>query len=88
MYVSAPPLGGADGCLVRVLDISNNARSCCLARCLYIYLVGKVVMWVLVWVDDALIADNDSATRTAFVKALSKRFPTEDKGDCQWLLNP
>ena len=44
-------------------------------------------MWLAVWVDDTVIVDNDSALRDRFVAALSKRFPTEDKGELTWILN-
>ena len=57
--------------------------------CLYI-LHGKdssLVLWVCVYVDDALICDNSSSLRTRFVRDLSKRFPTEDKGELSWILN-
>ena len=55
--------------------------------CLYVYCAGAIVLWVAIYVDDALIADNDSATRDRFVADLSKRFPTEDKGALKWILN-
>jgi hypothetical protein len=45
------------------------------------------ILWVLIYVDDALIADNDSSLRDRFVADLSKRFPTEDKGELTWILN-
>ena len=55
--------------------------------CLYTYRDGAKILWVLVYVDDALIADNDTALRARFVKDLSARFPTEDKGDLAWILS-
>jgi transposase InsO family protein len=59
--------------------------------CLYTYRDGRdgdaKILWVLVYVDDALIADNDAALRDRFVKDLSARFPTEDKGDLAWILS-
>ncbi len=59
--------------------------------CLYTYRDGRngdaKLLWVLVYVDDALIADNDAALRDRFVKDLSARFPTEDKGDLAWILS-
>ena len=55
--------------------------------CLYTYSHGDHVMWVCIYVDDALIVDNHPTTRARFVDALSKRFPTEDKGELQWILN-
>jgi len=44
-------------------------------------------LWVLIYVDDALIADDDSSLRDRFVADLSERFPTEDKGELTWILN-
>jgi hypothetical protein len=55
--------------------------------CLYTYVCGSIILWVLIYVDDALICDNDVTTRTRFVNDLSKRFPTEDKGELEWILN-
>jgi hypothetical protein len=43
-------------------------------------------MWLLVWVDDIIIADNDSALRDQFVKDMDERFPTDDKGKLEWVL--
>ena len=47
---------------------------------------GASRLWVLCYVDDILIADNDDGLRTRFVDALSARFPTEDKGPLSWIL--
>ena len=55
--------------------------------CLYTYVAGAALLWVVIWVDDAVIVDSDTALRTRFVSDLSKRFPTEDKGDLTWILN-
>ena len=55
--------------------------------CLYTYQSGNLVLWVLVYVDDILIADNCSKLRARFVADISKRFPTEDKGKLEWILN-
>ena len=55
--------------------------------CLYTYRSGNLVLWVLVYVDDILIADNCSTLRARFVADISKRFPTEDKGELEWILN-
>ena len=55
--------------------------------CLYIYRSGNLVLWVLVYVDDILIADNCPTLRARFVADISKRFPTEDKGELEWILN-
>ena len=54
--------------------------------CLFIYARDGLVMWCLVYVDDALIADNDPKLRARFVKELGARFPTEDKGELAWIL--
>jgi len=51
------------------------------------YHIGNDVLWVLVYVDDALIVDNSPTLRQRFVDDLSKRFPIEDKGDLSWILN-
>ena len=55
--------------------------------CLYTYSSGTDVLWVLVYVDDALIADNSPSLRTRFVADLSARFPTVDKGELAWILH-
>ena len=55
--------------------------------CLYVFRKGGELLWVLVYVDDALIVDNSAQLRKRFVDDLSKRFPTEDKGDLEWILN-
>ena len=53
----------------------------------YTYQSGNLILWVLVYVDDILIADNCSKLRARFVADISKRFPTEDKGELEWILN-
>ena len=55
--------------------------------CLYTYQSGNLILWVLVYVDDILIADNCPKLRARFVADISKRFPTEDKGELEWILN-
>ena len=55
--------------------------------CLYLFTAGTAVLWVCIYVDDGLLCDNDAALRDRFVAALSARFPTEDKGELQWMLN-
>ena len=47
--------------------------------CLYVYTRGNLILWVLIYVDDAVICDNCPTLRDRFVSDLSKRFPTEDK---------
>ena len=48
--------------------------------CLFTYTAETSILWLLVWVDDIIQVDNDSALRERFTSELSKRFPTEDKG--------
>ena len=55
--------------------------------CLYVFAVGLHVLWVLIYVDDGLLLDNHSPLRKRFVDDLSARFPTEDKGELEWMLN-
>jgi hypothetical protein len=55
--------------------------------CLYVYATGADILWVLVYVDDALIVDNSPPLRRRFVGNLANRFPIEDKGDLSWILN-
>ena len=40
--------------------------------CLYVYRQGASLLYVVVWVDDCVIADNQSALRLDFVTALGK----------------
>jgi hypothetical protein len=54
--------------------------------CLFMYSSGDRVLWLLVWVDDTVIVDNDPSLRTQFMEALSARFPVEDKHDLEWIL--
>ena len=55
--------------------------------CLYVFEAAGSILWVCVYVDDALIADNDPELRARFVTDLSARFPTEDKGELGWILS-
>ena len=55
--------------------------------CLYVFEAAGSILWVCVYVDDALIADNDPDLRARFVTDLSARFPTEDKGELGWILS-
>ena len=56
--------------------------------CLYTFTATTgAILWVCVYVDDALLADSNSALRDRFVTDLSARFPTEDKGELTWILN-
>ena len=55
--------------------------------CLYTYTspTGSI-LWLLVWVDDTIIVDNDMGLRERFVADLGKRFPIEDKHELEWIL--
>ena len=55
--------------------------------CLYVFEAAGSILWVCVYVDDALIADSNPELRTRFVADLSARFPTEDKGELSWILS-
>ena len=56
--------------------------------CLYTYTSPSgEILWIAVYVDDALICDNSPELRARFVADLSERFPTEDKGELSWILN-
>ena len=57
--------------------------------CLYTYTRPSdgAILWVLIYVDDALLCDSSSGLRESFVADLSQRFPTEDKGELSWILN-
>lgn len=54
--------------------------------CLFTLSRGKSILWVIVWVDDCVIVDNDPTLRNEFVSYLSKVFPVEDKGNLDWVL--
>ena len=54
--------------------------------CLYTYQSGSSILWLLVWVDDTIIVDNDVGLRERFVADLGRRFPVEDKRDLSWIL--
>lgn len=41
---------------------------------------------MVVWVDDCVIVDNCSKLRDSFVSDLGRRFPVEDKGNLDWIL--
>ena len=55
--------------------------------CLYTYTspTGSI-LWLLVWVDDTIIVDNDEGLRERFVADLGTRFPIEDKHELEWIL--
>ena len=54
--------------------------------CLFTYSSGSGLLWILVYVDDALIVDNDAALRARFVADLARRFPVDDRGELEWML--
>ena len=54
--------------------------------CLFIYAKDGLILWMLVYVDDCLIVDNDGSLRSRFVTDLGKRFPVDDRGNLEWLL--
>jgi hypothetical protein len=54
--------------------------------CLFTYAKDKIILWVLVYVDDCLIVENDESLRSRFVTDLGKRFPVDDRGELEWLL--
>ena len=54
--------------------------------CLFTYAKSGLVLWMLVYVDDCIIVDNDESLRARFVADLSKRFPVDDRGELAWML--
>lgn len=54
--------------------------------CLYVYSRGICTLYVVVWVDDCVIVDNSPRLRDTFVQDLGKRFPVDDKGTLDWIL--
>ena len=54
--------------------------------CLFMYSAGELILWLLVWVDDLIIVDNDTPLRTRFIKELTDRFPTEDRGELSYVV--
>lgn len=55
--------------------------------CLFTYSADESMLWVVVWVDDCVICDNDHRLRSRFVAYLSETFPVEDKGELNWILH-
>ena len=47
---------------------------------------AKLVMLIVIWVDDVICADADSAVRQRFAADLGKKFPIEEKTDLTWVL--
>lgn len=54
--------------------------------CLYTYSNNGSLLSIVVWVDDCVIMDNCQELRRAFVKDLNCRFPVDDKGTLEWIL--
>ena len=54
--------------------------------CLFTYTQSGQILWMLVYVDDCIIVDNDESLRARFVADLSKRFPVDDRGELTWML--
>lgn len=55
--------------------------------CLFTYRRGNSLLFMVVWVDDCVIADNDPQLRDEFVSWLETKFPVEDKSELQWILH-
>ena len=55
--------------------------------CFYTYTspTGSI-LWLLVWVDDTIIVDDDEGLRERFVTDLGARFPIDDKHELEWIL--
>jgi hypothetical protein len=54
--------------------------------CLFVYTENEGTLYIVSWVDDLVIADNNSKLRNRFVDELNKRFPIDDKGALEWVL--
>ena len=54
--------------------------------CLFIYTRSTSILWLVLWVDDCVIVDNDPSLRTEFLTYLNSQHPTEDKGALDWVL--
>ena len=54
--------------------------------CLFTYAKSGLTLWMLVYVDDCIIVDNDESLRARFVADLSRRFPVDDRGELTWML--
>jgi hypothetical protein len=56
--------------------------------CLYTYTdTHGHILWIAVYVDDGLLVHSSTPLRDRFVRDLSRRFPTEDKGELSWILS-
>lgn len=54
--------------------------------CLFTFSRGQSLIWLVIWVDDCVIIDNDDDLRREFIDYLSGVHPTEDKGELNWVL--
>ena len=54
--------------------------------CLYTKVDGKVILILLIWVDDILICSNDDAQLCNVKRSLSERFRMKDLGLLNWFL--
>lgn len=54
--------------------------------CLFTFTRGQSMIWLVLWVDDCVIVDNDPGLREEFLSYLSNVHPTEDKGELNWVL--
>lgn len=54
--------------------------------CLFVYSRGTSLLWLVIWVDDCVIVDNDQGLRDEFIQYLHAVHPTEDKGELNWVL--
>ena len=53
--------------------------------CLFTYARSSSLLWLVLWVDDCVLIDNDPSLRADFMRYLGTCHPTEDKGDLDWI---
>ena len=54
--------------------------------CLFFLVRVTLVMIIVIWVDDIICADSDTALRDKFASDLAKKFPVEEKTELTWVL--
>lgn len=58
---------------------------------LFTYRRGESIIWVIVWVDDSFIADNDPELRAEFVEWGKRLWAVDSRSktsrDLQWILH-
>ena len=54
--------------------------------CLFVHTSDTSILWLVLWVDDFVLVDNDPALHISFLRYLSSRHPTDDQGDLTWVL--